>query len=309
MQRSTLPLVLCLLLTLAGCAPRASGDATSGRVPDLLPPALSLGAGAALVTSFDPPGAGARVLVSAPVTISNPNSFPLHLRSLDFSYTLGDSPEMAHGASVSDTFTLMPGGSREVELQLERSLVGDSELLQAVAASFSGADLEFGISLRSGYSSARHSWLSSRDYRLAGSARAGGGVELPVLTLLSPETSVYDVPSGYPVVKVVLQVENPGAVGYLLHAKDLVLELDGQPVAELDLRPSPVAAFSTGQLALTFTPSAELLPLEARTALSDALAGDPTELAVRGQLALDVLGLGTFDMPAGLQLTTRLHAD
>ena len=132
---------------------------------------------------------------------------------------------------------------------------------------------------------------------------------MPLLDLIADDSSIYSLSADEPVISVRLAVVNPGAVGYLLHAKDLVLNVAGQPLATFDLLPSPVPAFGHTVLDLQFEPDPQLVGRLGRSVLSDALAGATTQLELTGQLAMDVLGMGTFQMPARLQLDAVIHAD
>lgn len=302
--------VLSLLVILGACAPRTGPATPDNRVPELQQPGLQVSEGAARIVSFDPPGTGSSTSLEIPLVLSNPNSFPLHLQRLSFDFTLAGDPQPLSGPVLEDTVSLMPFATRELLLRINHDLQGQPELVGAVAAVFAGEDdLDFRLWLTAEYTSTHHPWVTATDYELSGGAGTAGSVQPPRLELQADESSVYTLEADRPLVRVSLAVTNPGSVGYLVHAKDLALNLSGQLVAIADLPPSPVPAFGTAMLELEFEPVTEQLNAAARAALSDALAGSESQVGLEGGLALDVLGLGSFEMPGSLQLHTVIHAD
>lgn len=304
-----LSVLLVAVLVLASCAPRISQDgAGRGRLPDLQEPRFAVAAAGAVIDSFDPPGSGARVRVLVPVRIVNPNPFPVSVREMDLRFSLGAAAGQALSRSPSDV-TVPANSTFEYRIELNRGLRQDAELLRQVAATFSGEPLALRLTGSYRYSSELHPWQTAGQLDLSTTALAGGDVELPQLELVAAESSAFYVSGDAPMVRVTVDVHNPGRVGYLLHAKDLLLLISGQEVALHDLSPTPVPARSSTRIALNFEPTPALLSQESRTALSDALAGARARLTVQGQFALDVLGLDSWFLPAGLQLDTVIHDD
>lgn len=305
MIRRTAAYFLLIALVVTGCAPGARSGA--GRVPDLLPPVLSLQPSAAAVSHFDPPGTGASVTVTVPVTVTNPNPFPLQIHGLGYTYTVGSTPATEETGQVETRLMLLPGGSQQVPLELSASLQADNRLLSEAAASFGSGALAWGVSGAVTYSSERHPWQSSVQFSRSGRAGAGSGVLAPEISLAEP-ASIFSLDGRSAVIRVVLSVHNPGPAGWLLHAKDLSLHLNGEPVAIQDLPPTPVAAGSDVRVVLTFSPVSALLSSTVRASLSDALAGQPASAVVSGDLAYDVLGLSSFTLPGGLYMSVPLQS-
>lgn len=301
--------LLVLVSVLASCAPGAHSDRiSSDRLPYLSAPQVSPGGQPARIDSFNPPGTGARVMVTVPVTITNPNDFPIQVQGVDFTHSLGGAAAAA-GARALVNQPLQAQGSHEFELLISRSLQRDAGLLTQVAGSFAGQGLTFDVDGQVTYSSQHHPWQSTTAFQLSGVAASVTAVVAPDLAVGATDSSVFSLEDGSVVVRAVLSIRNPGSVGYLVHAKDLIAELAGLPVASQDLPPTPVPAGETVSVAVNFMPTAGLLTPQARTVLSDALAGAPVELLLRGPLAWDVLGLDSFQQPAGLQLHALLNGN
>lgn len=305
-----LSVVLVIILTAAGCAPRLTPDSVaSGRLPELQAPGFSAAVSGTLVSSFDPPGSGARLRVQLPVAIRNPNPFELTVRLSELSFRLGSGSEARPLPEATGWLTVPAGSTAWHTFELSQGLRQDAGLLRQAAAVYAGQRLPVILSGTFHYSSERHPWLTAGQFSVSALAGPDGTVELPELTIVAADSSAYFLPDDSPVVRVIIEAVNPGSIGYLLHAKDLVLQLAGQAIAVHDLPPTPVPAGSSSRVALNFAPVPALLSPAGRTALSDALAGAAAELLIEGQLALDVLGLDTWLLPADQQLRSVIHAD
>lgn len=302
--------LLVALLLVAGCAPRMTQDgAVRGRLPELQPPVVAAVSSGAVINSFDPPGAGARLLVQVPVTISNPNPFGLTVSGAELRYRIGAGGSSQLLADSLSSLEVPANSTITHTFELNRGLRQDTDLLLQAAAAFSGEGLPVAIAGTYQFSSEHHPWLTGAQLNLTVRAGAAASVELPQLAVIASESSVYSLTDDAPVVRVVIEARNPGGVGYLLHAKDVLLLLGGEPIAVHDLPPTPVPARSSTRVALNFEPVLPVLSPASRSALSDALAGAQTELALEGQFALDVLGLDTWLLPADLQLGAVIQAD
>lgn len=299
-----------LVLLLASCAPSARRDQAAGPLPDLQSPQIQLATAAPVIQRFDPPGTGARVTVTVPVTISNPNPFPLQIDRIDYSHALGDNSGLRTGEANVANLLLLAHATHQATLELTANLNRDTGLLTRTAQALTGSGLPFMVEGAVIYSSQSHPWQTTDSFSLTGVATARTAVLAPELSLVPEDTSVFFLPdSEGAVVRVVIRIHNPGSVGYLVHAKDLIVELDGQPVAGQDLQPTPVAAGQTAMAALTFMPTTGLLTPQTRELLSNALAGMPTELSLRGRAAWDVLGLDSFQEPAEMRLSAQLNGN
>ena len=309
MIRSSFVSMLVLAVLLAGCAPATRQDQSAAdRLPELLPPQVSLSGERARIDSFNPPGTGASVLVTVPVTITNPNGFPIEVHSVEFSQRLAGSSDQVGPRGLMNVL-LPAASSRDFELRLSRSLRQDAELLTRIAQSFAGSSLTFDIEGTVAYSSQMHPWNTQEGFSLGGTAVAQTGVMTPELVVNVSESTIFHLAGSPAVVRVVVNIHNPGTVGYLVHARELIVELAGEPVASQDLPPTPVAAGETTVVAVNFATTTGLLNRQARAVLSDALTGVPVELLVRGRVVWDVLGLDSFRQPDEMQLRAVLNGN
>lgn len=301
--------LLVLASVLASCAPGVRTDQTSSdRLPYLLAPQVSQTGQPARIERFNPPGTGASVTVTVPVIVTNPNDFPVLVHGLEFSQSLGGAAAQIGPRGLINQ-QLQAHGSHGFELRFNRSLQQDPGLLGQVARSFAGQGLKFDIAGQLTYSSQQHPWNSTTGFELAGSAAATTGIVAPEITVSAADSSVFSLEDGSVIVRVVVTIRNAGAAGYLVHGKDLIAELAGLPIAGQDLPPTPVPAGETVTVAVNFMPTAGLLTQQARTVLSDALTGATVELAVRGPVAWDVLGLDSFRQPGGMEFGTVLNSN
>jgi hypothetical protein len=108
------------------------------------------------------------------------------------------------------------------------------------------------------------------------------------------------------VVSLALFATNDGDVGYFLSGRDLVLELNGEIVARIDLGPVPVPAGETGRSDLVFIVDRARLPRAAQEAVDTALAGERADVRLRGSFAYDVLGVDSYAADIGDGLLTSL---
>jgi hypothetical protein len=102
---------------------------------------------------------------------------------------------------------------------------------------------------------------------------------------------------GVPVIRALVQAENPGDVGYFLYSKDLEVLLNDVPIAAQDISPIPIQAGQATSFELLFYPALSELGTEATNTLANALNSEQTRLGLRGKLLIDVLGVDTFEVP------------
>jgi hypothetical protein len=114
--------------------------------------------------------------------------------------------------------------------------------------------------------------------------------------LAEGENRAFMLREGVPVIRALVQAENPGDVGYFLYSKDLEVLLNDIPIAKQDVSPIPIQAGEATRFELLFYPAVSDLGAEATNALADALNGMETTLTLRGQLLIDVLGVDTFEV-------------
>lgn len=311
MSRLLLPSLL-VLLALAGCLPRASLPQGS-QIPELTAPLVSVTPGAATVVSLDPPGSGARVGVRVPVTVTNPGSRPLELRSFGYTPELGATPGQAGRFREHGTLPLVlaPGATIRLSLLLSGDLRRDAALLQEAAAAFRDGNPGLAWSVRGTltFTADGHPFTEEQEVNLSGTAKPEGGPELPELQIRPAESAAWDTGAQEAHVRLVMEARNPGPVGYLLQARDLRLFVDGLELAGQALAPVPLAAGESAVFALPFRLGHRSLSAGARTALSDLLSGREVEVTVQGELQVDVLGLDSFRFEAEPALGARFNAD
>ncbi|MDQ3458482.1 MAG: LEA type 2 family protein [Deinococcota bacterium] len=289
-------LVLGFLGLLAACAPRAQPGGehlVQAPVFVLLPEGARIG-------KYNPPGAGATVVLQAAARVSNPNPYPVRVRPFDYELFVGDL--LAGRGRTPAPVALDAQASADLRLEVEIDLSGQPLVLREVADVFAGAPLPFRVEAALELEAQGDLSSFERGSLFAGGARATQTVQPPALAYDPLESSVFMLEPGLPVVRVVARATNPGEIGYLVYGSDLQLLLDGQSIAFGDMRPSPVPAGGRGRVELLFYPDLTRLGEAGEAALSRALAGDEVALELRGDLRLDVFGLGGYAVPPDWQV-------
>ncbi len=300
-----LPLAL-VVAVLAACAPGTEIRSAQPLGP-IHAPRFELVAGQTSIERFDPPGAGAGLEMTVATLARNDNEFPVRLTDVSYTVYL-QNKAVARGDLAPDLF-LDAGATAPLRFKISTDLRGKTDLLRAVVRAFADAPLPFRIEGRLAFTSLSYGFDTTSRVLVQGSTLARQSVVPPQLRLDESESRVYLLRPDVPVVQVVLHATNPGDIGYFLYGKDLVLTLAGQEMAREDMRPVPLAAGRDGRIDILFYPvPAELSP-EGAAALDAALGGIPTLLKVRGPLFMDVLGVDSFDVPAGWDATGFVDAD
>lgn len=299
-------LLLALIVTLAGCAPRTEIRSAEPIGP-IHPPRFELVPGQTSIERFDPPGAGGGLSMTVATLAHNDNPFPVRLASVDYTVLLQGKP-VTKGRLEPDLF-LDAGATAPLRFAIETNLKGNTELLRAVVRAFADTPLAFRIEGRMRFTSLSYAFDTQTRVLVDGSTLARQSVAPPRLRLDEGESRVYLLRPGVPVVQAVLQAANPGDIGYFLYGKDLVLTLAGHEMAREDMRPVPLAAGRDGRIDILFYPVPSELPGDAAAALDAALSGIPTLLRVDGSLYMDVLGIDSFEVPGGWGVTGFVDAD
>lgn len=320
MIRKALIAASLVLLALAACAPRVVQPAIPEDVEEPAAPAapvapavradapvLSLVPDASNVTRFDPPGTGSRVTLLVAVEVQNPNDFGISLRNLDWSADL-EGRRVARGTLIVND-SVPAGGSLGLEFELSAPLGQNPDLMRAVAAAFGGRPLAFRIDARVAYQSVALNVFDNVTVVLHGTALATEAVLPPEVSLDTAQSGAFELRPGVPVVRIVLDVDNPGDIGYFLHGKDLALFLNREQIALQDLALTPVRAAGASRVELIFYPDVARLTEAQLAALSDALAGIPVRAIVYGELLMDVLGVDTYVVPGGLDARGTLGTE
>ncbi len=294
-----------MLFALTACAPGA--EVRARPTVDVAPLVFEAVPGRTRLVRFDPPGAGERLQLELAVLARNPNPFGVRLDHFAYSVLLADSL-VAEG-------TLEPGawldanGSVPLSFPVDASLPPRRPLLTAVARAFTGVPLPYRLEGRVSFSAAGFAFETREAVLVEDALLPRETAAPPSLTFVREDSRVFEVRSGVPVVQIVATVRNPGEIGYFLNGKDVVLSLGGRPLGRLDVGPVPLPAGGERRLDLLFYPDPSLLDEPGRRAVAAALSGIPTGFSVRGELAMDVLGVESFPVPGGLALDGFVDAD
>lgn len=306
-------LVALLAAAALGCAPGAEGarperEITSATpIGDVFAPRFEVDAAASAIERFDPPGAGAGLVLAVESTVRNPNAFPIVLQRVDYRLQVaGDS--VASGSRAFD-LPLDPGETRAVSWRFDADLSDRPRLWSAVVGAFAGTPLAFELDGRVVFASQSYSFTTGARDLMGGGVLARQNVVAPRLRLDGIGSRLTVVRADAPAVTVVLVATNPGDVGYFLSGSDVVLELNGAPVATIELAPYPLAAGETVRRELVFLVDVARLEPSARAALDEALAGARGDVRLRGALAYDVLGVDSFRIdPSDLSVSIPSRA-
>jgi hypothetical protein len=300
--------LLMLLCLLAACAPAAKQAAKPPAQPqqvvkplvfELLPGNTSLG-------KFNPPGAGAVIDLTIGAKVRNPNDFPVALKEVSYQLLFGKL--LAAKGQFAQKVSLEPGKSALISFDVRVDLKDKPDLVRQVAAAFTGQTLPFSLEGTVQLATLGYTPSYGPAVLLAGETHAREVWAPPQLTYEQKQSEVFLLEPGVPVVRVVAQATNPGAIGYFLYGNNLLLKLAGQPLAYADLSPVPIPAHSGSRLEILFYPDVNRLDDATAQALKAALAGIPMSLDISGELKLDVLGVATFKVPAEWKLAGFVEA-
>ena len=257
--------------------------------------------GQTAVERFDPPGAGATVEIDIGVQVENPNAFGITLERLDYDVFLAGK---AVGASELEPDVFIAAGEQApLKLRVVTSLEGDLDLIRAVAKAFSTTPLPFRLDGVTVFASRSHEVSTRRRTLVSGGAMARDLVTPPTLRLVDAQSRVFALRPDAPVIQVSVNADNAGSIGYFLSGQDIHVLLGGQEISVQDLTPVPVPAAQGNRFDLLFYPQPSRLDATAKAALDAALSGIPTLLELRGDLLLDVLGVDTYRVADGLNLS------
>lgn len=305
MRRVAALFLLVLPVLLGACAPGA--DVRARPTVEFAPLTFEAVPGRTRLERFDPPGAGARLQLSLSVLARNPNPFGVRLDRLSYRVILSDA-NVAEGVLEPGVF-LEAGGSAPLVFPVDAELPARRPLLSAVARAFTGEPLPYRLEGEVQFSASGFRF-DTRDGVLVEDGLLPRETAQPPAVRYDPDDSrVFEVRPGVPVVQIAATVFNPGEIGYFLSGKDVVLSLAGAPLGRLDVGPVPLPAGGERRLELLFYPEPSLLDEPGRRAIAGALDGIPTGFMVRGELAMDVLGVESFPVPGGFSLDGFVDAD
>lgn len=293
---------LALLLMLTACAP-ASQRATG----PVLPPVFEVLPARTSFNKFNPPGAGSAIRFTIGTRVRNPNDFPVTLERVEFELFFGETSVLE--ARRNPELSLAAGATESLDFEVRVPLGNDVALIRRVGQALLGVPLPFrlegAVSLKT----------PDREQRLGpyilteGTALARERVVAPQLRLDEDSSEIFLLEPDAPVVRVVIRATNFGDIGYFLYGNDLKLFLGGEAFARGDMTPAPVPAGEVSRTELLFYPEVDALNNGAREALYAALGGIPMSLEVRGDLRMDVLGVGTYDVGNDWEVFGFLSSD
>lgn len=297
-----------LLLALAACAPAAYDSEITSATPigDVFAPRFEVDADDTFIERFDPPGAGAGLVLAVATVVHNPNSFAIVLERVD--YQLALAGEVVAAAVLDTEVELAAGGSGSLRWTIAADLADHATLWSQVVAAFAGSPLPFELEGRLGFASQTYAFTTGSRTLVGGTVLSRESVVAPLIRLDPIGSRVTLLRPDAPAVTLAIVAHNPGDVGYFLSGRGLVLELNDAPVAEVDLGPLPVPAGEGVRTELTVLIDRSRLDEVGREALDVALAGHRGYVRLLGALAYDVLGVDSFPVADDGQLALSLPA-
>ena len=290
-----------MLLSLSACVPARRGANTA----DVgIPLQFTVVPGQTAIERFDPPGAGATVALTLSAQVTNPNPFGVTLESVDYEVALMD--RTVTGGVLEPGVFIGAGEQAPVRFLVSAELA-NPDLMVAVARAFTITPLPFRVDGSTTFRSERNTFTTLPTTLLQGETMARDIVEPPTLRLVEGAGSAFAVRRDAPVVQVTLQATNPGSIGYFLYGQEVEVSLGGAPLVLQDIAPVPLPAGQESTFELLFYPELGELSFEARDALDAALAGLPTLLELRGDLLLDVLGVDTYRIVRGWEVSGFIY--
>jgi LEA14-like dessication related protein len=300
---------LLLILLLVGCIPirrNRNSDPNPNPEPTPAPIAtaeplqpieallLTVVPGQTLIERFDPPGAGSTAKAVIGAQAKNTNSFGVTLTHVDYEVFLLDK-SVARGSLRPDVF-VAPDSLVPLKFPFSASLEKQTDLIKAVAKSFTGTPLAFRLEGSMTFTSQSYGFTTQKVTLLQGDMLSKQKLEPPQLSLNENASAAYTLREGVPIVRVVMDVTNGGDIGYFIYGKDIELYLGDIKIALQDISPNPIAAGQEGSFEILFYPDLTILEGEALKVLKAALQGIPTSLELKGNLSVDVLGVDTVEM-------------
>lgn len=288
------------LVLLSSCLPARRAVRTEPITPPL-PLVFELVPGQTAVERFDPPGAGSTVELTIAAQVKNPNAFGVTLSRIAYEVTL-EGTAVGRGEIAPDVF-IASEAQAPLRFRIATSLEGNRELIRAVAGAFTDTPLSFSIGGIVVFASRSHEFSTRSASLLSGETMAREVVTPPRLRLVDAESSVFLLRPDAPVVRAVVTATNTGNIGYFLYGRDIDVSLGGQSLTVQDIAPVPVPAGQESQFEVLFYPDTARWSAEAASRFEAALDGIPTLLEVDGDLLLDVLGVDTFAVDEGWNLS------
>jgi LEA14-like dessication related protein len=293
-------LLFALLASLAGCLPFRSGPSAGEAIDRAEPLApiepLVLSSGDSVIERFNPPGPATNSLLELSLSTNAQNVNPFAVTLTRITYDLFLQDRKVSSGEFTPSLRVEANSQEQLILALSTPLERN-DLIKAAAQTFVGTPLSFRLEGTLGFTSDNYGFTTRKLVLLQGELTSRQQLELPALALAEGENRAFILREGVPVIRTLVQAENPGDVGYFLYSKDLEVFLNGVAIAKQDVSPTPIQAGQTTSFELLFYPVLSELGAEATNALANALNGAESRLELRGKLAIDVLGVDTFEVP------------
>lgn len=293
-------LLFLLLVSLSSCLPFRRAPSAGNSIDRAEPLApiepLVLTSGETVIEKFNPPGPDSISLLELTLSTKaqNVNPFAVTLTRIDYQLFLQD--RQVSSGEFTPNLRVESNGEEPLILALS-TLLERNDLIKAAAQTFVGTPLSFRLEGTLGFTSDNYGFTTRKLVLLQGELTSRQQLELPVLSLAEGENRAFILREGVPVIRALVQAENPGDVGYFLYSKDLEVLLNDIPIAKQDVSPIPIQAGQATSFELLFYPALADLNAEATNALADALNSVESRLELRGKLSIDVLGVDTFEVP------------
>ena len=305
-SRARVGVVVALLVALVACTPAAVDTEITSATPlgEVFAPRFEVEPGATFIERFDPPGAGAGLALALATVVRNPNGFPIVLQRIDYRLRL-DGEVVAEAALLTD-LEVDANSAAPLAWTVEADLTERPELWLQVVRAFASTPLAFALEGQLHFSTQSYAFVTLSRPLAEGTALARQEVAPPRLRLDGLSSRVTLVRPDAPVVTLALVAHNPGDVGYFLTGPALVLELNDEPVATLELGPLPLPAGDTVRTDLTFLIDRARLSERADAAVTAALRGERADVRLLGAFAYDVLGVDSFTLRNESGLIVRI---
>ena len=298
--------LVVLLALLAACAPATIDTEITSATPigEVFAPRFEIEPSATFIERFDPPGAGAGLALALATVVRNPNSFAIVLQRIDYRLLLGG--EVVAEATLLTDLDVAANSTAPLAWTVEADLTERPELWLQVVRAFASTPLAFELQGQLQFATQSYAFVTLSRPLAEGAALARQEVAPPRLRLDGLASRVALVRPDAPVVTLALVAHNPGDVGSFLTGPALVLELNDEPVATLELGPLPLPAGDTVRTDLTFVIDRARLSAAADEALETALRGERADARLLGAFAYDVLGVDSFTLPNESGLLVRI---